>query len=277
MVVFPNAKINLGLNILSKRPDGFHDIATVFYPVQWSDGLEAVEAASLKLDTSGLAIDGLATENLCWKAWQLLRQDMDLPPVHMHLHKVIPMGAGLGGGSSDAAFVIRLFNEKFKLGLDVATMERYAGALGSDCPFFIRNKPAYATGTGDLLNEIDLDLSAYVIILVYPGIHIPTKEAYQGIVPRQRDISIREIIGQPVTEWKGVLVNDFEPVVFEKHPGLAGLKEALYVEGAIYVAMSGSGATVFGIFPSTTSSEALKQRFTAEEHMVFVQTPRSWN
>jgi 4-diphosphocytidyl-2-C-methyl-D-erythritol kinase len=253
MIVFPNCKINLGLHILRKRADGFHDLETVFYPVNLHDALEVVHntspAPDIQFTTSGLRIDSPTEENICFKAYQLLKKDFpELPSIKMHLHKIIPSGAGLGGGSSDGAFTLTLLNKKFNLGLTEDELINYALQLGSDCPFFIKNKPCYAAGRGEQLEEIELNLSRHKIVSVNPGIHINTGKAFSKITPLDQRISIKEIIRKPVEEWKDVLKNDFEETVFADHPEIKMIKEKLYRQGAVYASMSGSGSSVYGLF-----------------------------
>jgi 4-diphosphocytidyl-2-C-methyl-D-erythritol kinase len=254
VVSFPNCKINLGLTILRKRADGYHDIESVFFPLPLSDTTEVIKSpgatADIQFSSTGLSVNGGLEENLCIRAYRLLQKDIpDLPPVKMHLHKVIPMGAGLGGGSANAAFMLRLLNEKFHLQLSTEKLLDYALQLGSDCPFFIVNKPALATGRGEFLQTISIDLSAYSFILVYPGIHINTAWAFAQLgIPIARR-SIMEIIQQPVETWKNELVNDFEQPVCAHHPSLFAIKENLYRAGALYASMSGSGSCFYGIFP----------------------------
>ncbi len=248
MVSFPNAKINLGLHVVARRPDGYHNIESCFYPVGWSDVLEITEAPELRFTSSGLPIPGDAVHNLCLKAYAALKRDFDLPPVHIHLHKVIPIGAGLGGGSADCAFTLRILNEKFALRLTPAQMEDYVRPLGSDCAFFIQNKPLYCYEKGDRFAEIEVDLKKYYTVLVNPDIHVSTPEAYAGMTPGQPDIPLRDVLKLPVTEWKGKLKNDFEKTVFARYPAIAAVKEKLYEAGAVYAGMSGSGATVYGLF-----------------------------
>jgi 4-diphosphocytidyl-2-C-methyl-D-erythritol kinase len=256
VIVFPNCKINLGLHILRKRPDGFHDLETVFYPAKLQDALEIVQsstpAADIEFTTSGLKIDGSIEDNICVKAYHLLRKDFpELPPIKMHLHKVVPSGAGLGGGSSDGAFTLTLLNKKFNLELSEKQLINYALQLGSDCPFFIKNKPCFAAGRGEKLEEIELNLSDYKIVLVNPGIHIHTGKAFSRITPSDQRTSIREIIKQPVKNWKDILKNDFEEIVFKEHPAIKAIKEKLYAEGAAYASMSGSGSSLYGLFEKT--------------------------
>lgn len=253
MISFPNCKINLGLHILHKREDGFHDLETVFYPVGLKDALEIIQQSDNKEEViftqSGLLIDTKPADNLCSRAWQLLKKDFpDLPAIRLHLHKQIPMGAGLGGGSADAAFTLSLLNDKFRLGLGDEQLLAYAASLGSDAPFFVLNKPCYATGRGEILKPVSVDLSAYTIVLVNPGIHINTGWAFSQLTPAVPPVSLATIIGQPISLWQQSMRNDFEMPVFEKYPAIAAIKERLYNEGAVYASMSGSGSTVFGIF-----------------------------
>jgi 4-diphosphocytidyl-2-C-methyl-D-erythritol kinase len=250
MITFPNCKINIGLHILRKRPDGFHDLETVFYPLPVTDALEVLSPGALQFNSSGIPVPGQASDNLCLKAWRLLKADFpELPEVNIHLHKHIPIGAGLGGGSADAAFMLQLLNAKFQLNLDTERLIGYAATLGSDCPFFIANSPCYATGRGELLEPVTLDLSGYSLLLVYPGIHVNTGWAFSQISPREPATSLKQSITQPIGAWKDVIVNDFETPVFSAHPVLAAIKERLYEAGALYASMSGSGSAMLGIFP----------------------------
>lgn len=260
MVVFPNCKINLGLHITRKRNDGYHDLETVFYPLPLRDVLEVVksEAGSQKGDDtasdvqfhpSGLVINGKPEDNLCIKAYDLLKKDFpQLSVIEMYLHKAIPMGAGLGGGSSDGAFTLQLLNEKFQLNLSAEQLLDYALRLGSDCPFFIINKPCYATGRGELLQAVQIDLSAYSFMLIHPGVHINTGWAFSQLTPAPSPLPLQEIIQQPVNAWSSALSNDFEAPVFRHHPALKAIKEKLYEAGAIYASMTGSGSCFYGIF-----------------------------
>lgn len=247
MIVYPNAKINLGLNVLRKREDGYHDISSVFYPVkECVDILEIIKSERFEFTRSGIEIsDG---ENLCEKAWKLLDTDFGIGNVKIHLHKQIPIGAGLGGGSADASFTLKYLNELFDLNLNNKELEKYALRLGADCPFFIDNTPKLVAGIGEKMTSIDLDLSNYEIRLVNPDINISTKEAYSGIVPKTPVLSVEKIIELPIIEWKGKLKNDFEESIFEKYLQLEGIKDKLYKQGSIYSSMSGSGSIVFGIF-----------------------------
>ncbi|RYY34952.1 MAG: 4-(cytidine 5'-diphospho)-2-C-methyl-D-erythritol kinase [Sphingobacteriaceae bacterium] len=248
MLNFPNAKINIGLNITERRADGYHNLETVFYPVNIKDALEAITAPQLNFQSSGISIPGRVEDNLCVKGYHLLRQDYDISPVSIHLHKHIPIGAGLGGGSADAAFFIKLLSDMFGLNLSIDQMENYARQLGADCAFFIQNKPVFAYGKGDEFKPVSLDLSAYKIVLVMPPAHVSTGEAYRGVKPKPVNQSLQELVALPVTEWKHHIKNDFEESVFKNHPAIRGVKAALYNAGALYASMSGSGASVFGIF-----------------------------
>ena len=258
MIVFPCAKINLGLNIVSKRPDGYHDLETVFHPIPLYDALE-VQTMSDKFPSeepcdillSGMTLEGSAQDNLVVKAYHLLAQDFKLPRVHIHLYKGIPSQAGLGGGSSDAAYMIKLLDEKFRLDMGLAEMERYAAKLGSDCAFFITAEPSYATGRGEILEPADGpkgNLHGYSIVVVKPDVAVSTREAYAQIVCHMPRKSCREIVRQPISTWRDELTNDFEGPVFKAHPELARIKQSLYDMGAFYAQMSGSGSALFGIF-----------------------------
>jgi 4-diphosphocytidyl-2-C-methyl-D-erythritol kinase len=259
VLAFPNCKINLGLTILGKRKDGYHNLETIFYPLPVKDVLEIIQspvtAADVEFTQSGFTIDVNNEDNLCIKAYRLLKKDFpQLPAVKMHLHKAIPIGAGLGGGSADAAFTFQLLNKKFGLNLSAKQLISYGLQLGSDCPFFIINKPSFATGRGEILETVPLDLSASKIVIINPGIHVNTGWAFSQLQERKQQSkkpktkSVKEIIQQPVASWKEELVNDFEEVVFEKHPEIKTIKQALYQKGAMYASMSGSGSTVYGIF-----------------------------
>lgn len=248
MLDFPNAKINLGLNIIKKRPDGYHNLKSCFYPVKWSDALEILPADVQQFHTTGLPVPGMPNTNLCIKACRLLTQDYSLPPVHMHLHKVLPMGAGLGGGSADAAFTLRILNKLFELNLSVETLENYARQLGSDCAFFVQNKPVITTERGDVFMPVALDLSGYNCMIVYPGIHITTAEAYGNITPKAPAADLEELLQQNIEAWKDKLQNDFEAALFPKYPTLPLIKEKLYDAGAAYASMTGSGSAVYGLF-----------------------------
>lgn len=260
MITFPNAKINIGLNIVNRRSDGYHNLETVFYPVNIKDALEAVEAETLNFSSSGIEIPGHANENLCLKAYQKLKQDFGLPPLNIHLHKQIPIGAGLGGGSADAAFFIRLLNEKFNLSLGESGMQNYARELGADCAFFIKNTPVFAFGKGDEFEEVSLDLSSYFLTLVMPPAHVSTGEAYRGVKLSGKQMPLKELIKLPPEEWKYSVKNDFEESVFKNHGLIRGVKAALYEAGALYASMSGSGASVYAIFKNETDLKSLEDQ-----------------
>ncbi|SKB39085.1 4-(cytidine 5'-diphospho)-2-C-methyl-D-erythritol kinase [Daejeonella lutea] len=259
MIAFPNAKINIGLNIVRKRSDGYHDLETVFYPVMIKDVLEVVEDRELSFNSSGIAVPGRPEDNICLKAYKLLSHDIKLPPVKIHLHKNIPIGAGLGGGSADASFFIKLMNEKFTLGLSIEKMENYASQLGADCPFFIRNQPVYAIEKGDKFENVRLDLSGYQLVLVMPDIHIPTSAAFRDISPSPSTKSLKDLIKNNISEWKDSISNDFEPGIMKHFPEILSIKESLYDAGAVYASMSGSGSSVYGIFNAPVKLEELEE------------------
>jgi 4-diphosphocytidyl-2-C-methyl-D-erythritol kinase len=252
MITFPNAKINLGLNIVEKRPDGYHNLETVFYPVPVEDALEVnilnESTQKFRLHQAGLEIAGEAENNLVVKAYKLLDERFNLPPIDIHLFKHIPSGAGLGGGSSDATYMLKLLNEKFNLELSDENLEEYAAKLGADCAFFIRNTPTYAEGIGNIFSPISLSLKGYQIVLVKPDIFVSTRDAFAQIKPHRQEIPLKEVIKQPIEEWKERMVNDFEESVFPQFPAIKEIKEKLYEAGAIYAAMTGSGSSVFGLF-----------------------------
>ena len=253
MITFPNAKINLGLNIVEKRPDGYHNLETIFYPINLQDALEVTRRENndkeYTLHISGSPLEGEPEDNLVVKAYKLLKKDYPgLLPVDIHMYKHIPAGAGLGGGSSDAACIIKLLNDKFSLGLSTERMEEYAAKLGADCAFFIRNKPVFATGIGNLFEPVELSLKGYHIILIKPDIFVSTRDAFAEIKPVRPAVSLKEVVKQPIETWKSSMKNDFEDSVFKKFPEIAAIKDELYDLGAVYAAMSGSGSSVYGIF-----------------------------
>ncbi|MCV9389459.1 4-(cytidine 5'-diphospho)-2-C-methyl-D-erythritol kinase [Reichenbachiella ulvae] len=248
MIAFPNAKINLGLNILSRRPDGYHNLSSCFIPIDWCDVLEIVESDQFQFQSTGIPIPGDENTNLVIKAYHLLKGNYDLPPVSIHLHKVIPMGAGLGGGSSDAAFTLKILNDLFDLKLPVTELEKYATQLGADCPFFIENKAKLVGGIGEVFESVNLSLEGYQLQVVFPGIHVNTGQAFQSITPEDPTHWPKDVVIKPVDSWKDKLVNDFEKPVFAAHPELEEIKEKMYGEGAIYAAMSGSGSSIFSIW-----------------------------
>jgi 4-diphosphocytidyl-2-C-methyl-D-erythritol kinase len=249
MVIFPNCKINLGLKILRKRADGYHDLSTVFYPLPLKDILEIIHSPSPAFTAYGLSIPGNGKKNSCEQAWQLLKADFPaLPDIHIHLYKNIPIGAGLGGGSADGAFTLLALNRQFHLGLDTARLLDYAAKLGSDCPFFILNTPCLGGGRGEKLEPLALDLGAYRFVLVNPGIHISTAEAFSLCTPRDDGSSLQDIVQAPVSTWVQNLHNDFEEPIFRLHPELRGIKETLYALGAVYASLTGSGSSFYGLF-----------------------------
>ena len=257
MICFPTCKINLGLRITQKRADGFHALETGFCPISIKDALEIIveqdaNAAPITFTSSGLAINGDPSDNLCFKAYRLLKKDYPtIPNIKMHLHKQIPMGAGLGGGSSDGAFTLVALNQLFDLQIPEDKLMQYALILGSDCPFFILNKPAFATGRGEILKPIHVNLDGYSIVIVNPGIAISTKLAFSVITPKVPDTNMESIICEPVTNWKDFLINDFEEPIFNSFPEIANINQALYQKGAVYASMTGTGSTVYGIFPTS--------------------------
>lgn len=264
MLVFPNAKINLGLQITERLPNGYHSINTCIYPIPLKDALEFVPSKKkTSFNASGSSIPSDGKDNLVLRAYKLLKKDFQLPEIDIHLHKNIPIGAGLGGGSANAAFMLKALNEHFQLFLDDSILEDYAGLLGSDCPFFVANQPALATGTGTDLESLNLSLKGLHLILIHPGIHISTQEAYSGVTPKLPTTDISDLLlSKDFNRWKSELVNDFEESVFTKHPLLAEIKDELYQHGAVYAAMSGSGSSIFGLFENTPSEiSALKSKF----------------
>ena len=250
MLAFPNAKINIGLNILNRREDGYHNIESVFYPVSLRDGLEVMtcEEGETEMHLSGIPVDGDTRKNLVYKAWELLHRDYGIGPASIYLHKQIPMGAGLGGGSADCAFAIQLLSQVFELNLSTEKMEEHALELGSDCPFFIQNIPQLVTGRGELMTPFVLKLSGWHLLLANPGIHVSTQVAYSQVVPCDPEVSLAEALQHPVAEWPGLVKNQFETSVFPQFPTIERLKETLYDRGAAYASMTGSGSTVFGLF-----------------------------
>lgn len=258
MLTFPNAKINLGLNITEKRPDGYHNLETVFYPIPVTDALEIIPAkttggtSKCTLHLYGQTVEGRPEDNLVCKAYHLLDTDFDLPPTEVYLSKHIPSGAGLGGGSADAAFMLKMLNEVFELGITENELETYATRLGADCAFFIRNRPTFAQGIGNIFSPIELSLAGYRICLVKPDIFVSTREAFARITPRRTTTSPKDIIRLPVEEWKNYLANDFEESVFPQFPPIAEIKQEMYRLGAVYASMSGSGSSVFGLFKAGT-------------------------
>lgn len=252
MTVWPDVKLNLGLRVLRKRPDGYHELETLFLPCDaFHDELTVTPADETTIEISNCDWD--PQQDLTIKAWRLLKADFpELPCVKIQLKKNSPVGAGLGGGSADAAYMLKALNGMFSLGLSDTALAQYASRLGSDCPFFVYDRPMIGTGRGEILEPFDIDLSGYDIKVAVPeGVHVSTKEAYAGIAPSEEGESVRELLKLPVALWKGRLVNDFEASVFPHHPEIGSLKENFYSEGAIYSSMTGSGSAVFGIFVKT--------------------------
>ncbi|MDD4923152.1 MAG: 4-(cytidine 5'-diphospho)-2-C-methyl-D-erythritol kinase [Bacteroidales bacterium] len=254
MICFPNAKINLGLRIIEKRPDGYHNLETVFYPIGLKDALESVpntHQAEFTLSVSGL--NGTETsckpaENLVTKAFRLIQSKYHIQPSDFFLHKAIPTGAGLGGGSSDAAFTLQMINEINNLGLSNNELEVFSAHLGADCAFFIKNNPIFASGIGTVFEDIALSLKGYFLVLVKPDVHVSTAEAYSLVHPARPEFSLKKVLTDPISTWKNTVVNDFEVSVFERYPQIRSIKEQMYLNGAIYTSMSGSGSSVFGLF-----------------------------
>jgi 4-diphosphocytidyl-2-C-methyl-D-erythritol kinase len=254
MILFPPAKINLGLNILRKREDGYHDIDTCMVEIPFTDILEVTKSDSFEFLQTGIKINGAGGTNLCEKAYQLMQNECEIGPVRIHLRKQIPVGAGLGGGSADATYTLLALNQLFQLQLPLDKLKKLASELGSDCPFFVKGLPQIAQGRGEILSTVELDLSNIFLVLLNPGIHVGTKEAYDGVSVSEDVISIEEIVQKPIEQWKELLKNDFETSVFQRHPEIEKLKEVLYQSGAIYAAMSGSGSSVFGLFTNENAA-----------------------
>jgi 4-diphosphocytidyl-2-C-methyl-D-erythritol kinase len=249
MLFFPNVKINIGLNILTRRDDGFHDIETLMIPVGLCDSLEFIKAKEFSFSSSGIVLDVNSDNNLCTKAYELLKKIYQLPAISMHLHKAIPTGAGLGGGSADAAFLLKNLNNYFKLNITDKDLKDHAATLGSDCPFFIENKPSLAYGRGEILESFDVDLTKYKIIIAHPGIHVNTAWAYKNSIPNSNRRKLKSLLGSNhITNWRNIITNDFEIVVFSVYPEIKELKDKMYNLGAVYSSMTGSGSAVYGIF-----------------------------
>lgn len=258
MICFPHAKINLGLNIVSRREDGYHNLETVFYPIPLRDALEVVPArgGASSFSQTGIAVDGLPQDNLVMKAYSLFCKEAGTDyPVDIYLRKHIPFGAGLGGGSADASFMLRLMNDYSGRGFSDEELETMASRLGADCPFFIRSTPVYAEGTGNIFSPVAVSLKNYYLILIKPDIHISTREAFSQIRPRQPELSVKDIVQRPVAEWKGLLENDFEASVFPQYPEIKAIKQWMYDRGAVYASMSGSGSSVFGLFGASCEGD----------------------
>lgn len=257
MVTFPNAKINIGLDIISRREDGYHNIESVMVPVPWRDILEIVpsKGVSTTLTITGREVNCPMEKNLVIKAFRAMQSKYQLPEVDIHLHKIIPDGAGLGGGSADAAFAILALNKLFNVGVSDDELAQIASTIGADCPFFIYNKPMLATGIGTEFSKVDLDLSGYKILIVKPQVSVPTAQAYAGVTPVQPNMPIRELINTPISEWQSTIKNDFEKSIFPIHPVVEQVKQQIIKMGAIYASMSGSGSAVYGLFESDKLAE----------------------
>ena len=268
MIIFPNAKVNLGLNIISKRADGFHNIESIFFPVAINDALEFVVADEMQLTISGLPIDGNSADNLILKAYYLLKKDFDLSALKIHLHKNIPMGAGLGGGSADAAFLLKELNNYFNLKIDTQKVMTYAALLGSDCAFFILNKPCFSSGRGEVLEPVNLNLGGMKMIVVHPAIHVNTAWAYSKIKPSKPLKSLKKVITQPILTWREELKNDFEVPVFKEFPQIEKIKEQLYQVGALYASLSGSGSAVFGLFENEVPPIKFPNNYFVSEYSI---------
>ena len=261
MITFPNAKINLGLDVVEKRPDGYHNLETVFYPIPLHDILEITRSEEFSFTMYNAEFEGNDSDNLVVKAYNLLAEEHEMPKVKISLYKNIPTGAGMGGGSADAAFALKMLNEIAGLELGDEKLEEYAARLGADCAFFIKNKPAYATGIGNILTPVECDLAGYYVVVVKPDIHISTKEAYSLVNPMHPENALADIIRKPIEEWNGLIKNDFEKSVFAKYPSLRDIKGKLYESGAVYASMSGSGSAFFGIFRSECNIKEIKKVF----------------
>jgi 4-diphosphocytidyl-2-C-methyl-D-erythritol kinase len=272
MILFPNAKINIGLDIVSRRADGYHNISTLFYPIPWKDILEIVPAKGEEstLTVTGRKVDCPAEKNLVMKAYRKLNEVVPLPPVDIFLHKVIPDGAGLGGGSADAAFTLVGLNRLFELGLTDEQLAEVAAEIGADCPFFIYNKPMLAEGIGNKFSATDLDLSSYTIAVIKPEEAVSTKEAYAGVTPEEPKTAISEAVKRDIGEWKYTVKNDFERSIFPNHPVIAEIKQHLYDIGAIYASMSGSGSSVYGIFSDSPAKVSPKIDMAYPKHDTIV-------
>ena len=248
MIVFPNAKINLGLNIVEKRTDGYHSLETVMIPIPLYDIIEITKSEKFEYVHSGIDLGGSIEENLCVKAYLLIQENFKISPVRIHLRKQIPIGAGLGGGSADATFVLKALNELFELNISIAKLQEFAGQLGSDCPFFVLNTPQIATGRGEILKAIEVDLNGLFLKLAFSSIHISTKTAFSGVYISGDSGNLASEIQQPIETWQDLVKNDFERHIFEEFPVLSHYKENFIREGAVFASMSGSGSTVFGIY-----------------------------
>lgn len=267
MIGFANAKINLGLFVTEKRNDGFHNLETVFFPIGIHDVIELIvsDSKSTHLKSQGIVVPGDQSDNLTLQAYQLLARDYALPTLEFGLIKNIPIGAGLGGGSSDAARVLCMLNDKFDLRIDQKKLVHYASQLGSDCAFFILNQPCFASGRGEVLTPIDLSLEGFYLLLIHPGIHVSTKDAFAKIKPKNPSFDLRELDRHSIQNWKNYVYNDFEETVFEIHPEIRSIKDKLYLMGALYASMSGSGSSVYGIFEQSPGIQNWPEHYFVKE------------
>lgn len=269
MIIFPNAKINLGLNIINKREDGYHNLETIFYPIPFSDILEVVPADKTMLHVSGNKIDCAPEKNLVIKAYEILKEEYDIPSLDIYLHKIIPDGAGLGGGSADASFLLKAINDLFNLNISNDRLVHISKKLGADCPFFIYNKPMMASGIGEILTPVDLSLKGKGILIIKPDVYVSTKVAFSNIKPCKPEYSVKDIIRLPVLQWRDLLQNDFETSIFSEFPQLRKIKEELYTNHAMYASMSGSGSALFGIFESVNMAEIAKNAINCHSSFIF--------
>jgi len=274
MICFPNAKINIGLRVTGKRPDGYHNIESILYPIGLTDILEVseqekVSGKGISLDTTGIKMDTPLKENLVFRTAELLRKEYSIPPLSIHLHKLIPIGSGLGGGSSDTAFLLRLLNKKFNIGITEEKLFSIASGLGSDCPFFLNNTSAFISGRGEEIQQMHLNLNRLYLVVVYPDIHIDTSFAYSQITPSKPGLSLQKLIKYPINQWKENIINDFEKPVFSKYPNIRKIKEKLYRMGAIYSSLTGSGSAVYGLFDKETETDGQFGHYLVWQEQLF--------
>ena len=274
MICFPNAKINIGLRVTGKRPDGYHNIESILYPICLTDILEVseqekVSGKGISLDTTGIKMDTPLKENLVFRTAELLRKEYSIPPLSIHLHKLIPIGSGLGGGSSDTAFLLRLLNKKFNIGITEEKLFSIASGLGSDCPFFLNNTSAFISGRGEEIQQMHLNLNRLYLVVVYPDIHIDTSFAYSQITPSKPGLSLQKLIKYPINQWKENIINDFEKPVFSKYPNIRKIKEKLYRMGAIYSSLTGSGSAVYGLFDKETETDGQFGHYLVWQEQLF--------
>jgi 4-diphosphocytidyl-2-C-methyl-D-erythritol kinase len=260
MLSFPNCKINIGLNITHKREDGFHDLETIFYPIyNYKEALEIIEAKEFSIKTTGTNLQIDVEANIVTKAFRIIKNEYKIPNIKIHLHKTLPFGAGLGGGSADASFMLQLLNKNFELNISEEQLLNFALQLGSDCPFFIKNKPMYAQGRGEIFEEINLNLAGKFICVITPNMHISTADAFKNIKPNIPKQNLKNLVEQPIQNWQDTIVNDFEKTVFIAHPKLTLIKKNLYANGALYASLSGSGSSVYGIFENEIDTHFLSK------------------